>query len=285
VTVEDPSARGFVVDAPGMKYTDLGTEFGVQVSQSGEQEMHVFRGRVRAEQGARSSEQGAGSKEQGASGARSPLVVSAHEAIRVAAPDPSGKPSKPIQFIAADEKRFVRVILDPFPIFGTGVGLNRGEADTHWQITAVSTIPTFKPRPAVVTDQGRFSTRGSKSTGQFISDAADPTGQPDGCRWTLRTEFDLSGFDPDTASIAGRFSVDDFLIDVRLNGKPVPVATRGNVETMSPLKIEKGFIAGKNVLEIVIENSRPPPGSRHDPNCMGLCVQWQGTGRKLTIGD
>ncbi len=59
-TVEHPLARGFEINTPGMKYTDLGTEFGVLVAQNGEQEVHVFRGKVRAEE--------AGSTEQGAAG-------------------------------------------------------------------------------------------------------------------------------------------------------------------------------------------------------------------------
>ena len=34
VTVEKPQARGFEVVSPGMKYTDLGTEFGVLVAEN-----------------------------------------------------------------------------------------------------------------------------------------------------------------------------------------------------------------------------------------------------------
>lgn len=40
---------GFVVDMPRMKVTDLGTEFGVSVSASGESRVQVFDGKVRAE--------------------------------------------------------------------------------------------------------------------------------------------------------------------------------------------------------------------------------------------
>jgi hypothetical protein len=113
VTVEDPLARGFEIRTQGMTYTDLGTEFGTLVTPNGEQEMHVFRGRVQAEQ---STQQGPGSKGQGATGSGSrvptprstPLVVSAHQGIRVAASNVSGKPGKPIELIAADEKQFVR---------------------------------------------------------------------------------------------------------------------------------------------------------------------------------
>ncbi len=56
VTADKPSARGFTIHAPGMTYTDLGTEFGVLVAPAGQQEVHVFRGRVQAVQGAESKE-------------------------------------------------------------------------------------------------------------------------------------------------------------------------------------------------------------------------------------
>jgi hypothetical protein len=106
VNVEDPDAHGFEIDAPGMKYTDLGTEFGVFVAKDGRQEMLVFRGQVQAEQ---SMEQGAAQpgREQGNRpspqfpGPRS-LLLSAHQAISVAAP------GKPIERVVADEKEFVR---------------------------------------------------------------------------------------------------------------------------------------------------------------------------------
>ena len=56
VTADKPSAHGFTVVSPGMMYTDLGTEFGVMVAPSGQQEVHVFRGREQ-----RNKERGAGS--------------------------------------------------------------------------------------------------------------------------------------------------------------------------------------------------------------------------------
>jgi hypothetical protein len=95
VRVEDPDARGFAVYAPGMKYTDLGTEFGVSVAKDGSQEMHVFRGKVQAEATAVGAE--------GGSEHPSSLTFSANQAVRIVAP---GKPMAPIP---VDEKQFVRV--------------------------------------------------------------------------------------------------------------------------------------------------------------------------------
>ncbi len=122
VTAETPSARGFEVGAPGMKYSDLGTEFGLLVSATGQQEVHVFRGRVRAEQGAESKEPQPESRPspsaKGAAGERSsgtplptprsrPMVLAALEGLRVAAPNAAGEPARPTERIAADEKLFV----------------------------------------------------------------------------------------------------------------------------------------------------------------------------------
>jgi hypothetical protein len=119
-TVENPLAKGFEIRTPGMKYTDLGTEFGVLVARDGPQEMHVFRGKVQAE----ASGQGPGASGQwpvadgqntgntqrvpGAAPATrhappAPLVLAADEALRIAGP------SKPPERIVADDRRFVRM--------------------------------------------------------------------------------------------------------------------------------------------------------------------------------
>ena len=151
VSVDRARVKGFQIDTRGMKYTDLGTEFGVLVAATGEQEVHVFRGTVRVEQG---DELGAGSREQnnlpspsgrgaggeGGSGsplpdhrymvpARSPLILAANQAIRVAAPDASGKHDKPIERVVANQRQFVRALppatgLDLVDIVAGGDGLS-----------------------------------------------------------------------------------------------------------------------------------------------------------------
>jgi hypothetical protein len=127
VTVLDPLVKGFEVRAPGMKYTDLGTEFGVSVSANGEQEMQVFRGMVQAEemtdessgtgnaepasgppQGVQSVTGSDGSHPPSPSSHKPPAVLSANQGLHVAAPDPSGKRPKQVERIAANDKQFVR---------------------------------------------------------------------------------------------------------------------------------------------------------------------------------
>ena len=116
-TVEGPRAKGFDIQTPGMKYTDLGTEFGVRVAKDGVQEVHVFRGTVQAEEavvsGQWSVDSGTATAENSnpaISNLKSkiqnpkspPLLLTAHEAIRVVAAD------QPIQRIAAAPQQFVR---------------------------------------------------------------------------------------------------------------------------------------------------------------------------------
>ena len=47
--VENETAKGFTVRTPTASITDLGTQFGVEVSRSGETTSHVFRGSIRVQ--------------------------------------------------------------------------------------------------------------------------------------------------------------------------------------------------------------------------------------------
>jgi hypothetical protein len=284
VTVKKPSARGFAVEAPGMKYTDLGTEFGVLVAENGEQEVHVFRGKVQAETAMSHPD---GTRRQGRdSNPRSPLpaprtvLLSAHEAIRIASPD------KPMEQIAADEKQFVRAILEPFAVFGTGMGLDRGARDPNWEITQISTDAKFKPQSAVVAAPDQNYAPDNRAKAQWISNSKSRDDMPVGCRWTLRSHFDLAGFDPSSARIEGQISADDFVVQIRMNGKAVRIP-EGNRDAMLyrkwlPLRIDEGFVSGDNVLEIVIENGDGVSPEQRSPisSPMALCVELNGLAHK-----
>jgi hypothetical protein len=107
-TVESPQAKGFEVNTPGMKYVDFGTEFGVLVQEGGPQEVHVFRGKVQAEQSGQLPV--VGGQNTGIASATpathhpppATLLLAANEALRMAAP--SAAPER----IAAAPRQFVR---------------------------------------------------------------------------------------------------------------------------------------------------------------------------------
>ena len=96
--VEGKTAKGFIVRTPTATVTDLGTEFGVEVSQNGATESHVFRGAVCVEM--RSdfiSDQKADRV----------VVIRENESVRVEKSPPGGglrltllhKPREPMQFV------------------------------------------------------------------------------------------------------------------------------------------------------------------------------------------
>ena len=199
-----------------------------------------------------------------------PLILTAHQALRIASP------GKPIERFTADETRFFRRMPEPFPLFSTGVGLDRGANDPHWDLVAVSTDPGFRPRAAVVaqpTNQVYF--RPSRDKAQWLSLSDDFPNMPKDCVWFFRTKFDLTGFDSATARIEGQLCADDFLIELRLNGKPLPLPAGLEGRTLfaqeTPLRIDRNFSPGVNTLEVVIKNHVGP---------MALMIDWHGTARR-----
>ena len=308
VTVLDESARGFEIDTPGMKYTDLGTEFGVLVATDGMQEVHVFRGKVQAEEAEVVSGQwpvdsekntlpspsavpsgGRGAGGEGPSASHSPLttshfsplILTANQAIRITAPDNFGRRSRPIERIAADETQFVRAMPapkpEPFALFNTGVAVDHEVDDLHWQITAVSTDPKFQPRPAVVIHDQSKSVDGSRP----ISLNKPAQTMPGGCQLTFRTQFDLSDFDSATARIEGECFADDWVVQVRINGRQaaIPPVDKSHAAATMPLHIDDGFLPGRNALEIVVENAGAP-GTLTPANTMCLWTHLKGTARR-----
>jgi hypothetical protein len=129
VTAETPSARGFEVQTPGMRYTDLGTEFGVLVAQNGEQEVHVFRGTVQAEADKDRAIGRGGERENSmpprppVSPSPPPLLLSANESIRVEKPQDNAPPvmvrqaAKPGQFVRSGQMAQVIAKLDRWKQF------------------------------------------------------------------------------------------------------------------------------------------------------------------------
>jgi hypothetical protein len=194
--------------------------------------------------------------------------------------------------IAVNEKRFYRAMpLEPFALFSTGVGLDRGANDPHWEITKISAdLPFYrqnqlgKPQAAVVAMPAESYVPDNRDKAQWISDSREKGIMPDGCRWTLRTHFDLSGLDPSTARIEGRISVDNYLVEIRVNGERVAIPEGNRAEHLHkkwlPLKIEEAFVAGDNTLEIVIENGKTSEGTG---SAMGLCIDWTGAARPLNL--
>src|SRR5258708_2895997 len=128
-------------------------------------------------------------------------------------------------------------------------------ADTHYALSLVVAIATSNPIPpwAVSTPQSKWINPTPKV----------PTGSDPGL-YIYRTSFDLTGFQPSTALLAGRMAVDD-AVTVKLNG--FAVASAGGFVSLQSFSITQGFIEGVNALEFAVVNA----GSA--PNPTGLRVE------------
>ena len=130
-----------------------------------------------------------------------------------------------------------------------------GATDPNWTITAkpglTGTFPAFatKPDPAWLPN---------RSSSRWISSKADATLGDSPGSYTYRTSFDLTGFDPTTVQIRMQVSVDDELVDVKLNGQSLglKIPPGGGIpfRVSHGMQISSGFISGINTLEFIVNN-------------------------------
>lgn len=94
--------------------------------------------------------------------------------------------------------------------------------------------------------------------GHDESTAEDPAGY-----YTYTTTFDLTGFNPTTASLTGQWSTDNPGIEILLNGNVFPFTTPDNAfnQGFFPYAINSGFSAGVNTIQWVASNTFCPPPS------------------------
>ncbi len=257
----------FFVRTPTAIVTDLGTEFGVEVGENGETTSHVFRGTVKV--------QIAGN------GDRQVVVLGANETARV---NKNAKQIAKVRRASIRPDSFVRRMprRARIEVFNTGVGLNEGDADPHWQIVAVSNDPKFKPRSAVVAWADRPSQfrPNDPSRSQWISTADQLPDLPDDVTYTFRTTFELADYVPGSAKLRIGFMADNHVQAVRLNGKNISVPGHGYLAPfVDPhwFFIEKGFVEGTNVLEFDVLNGVPGERTPSGISPMALLVELEGS--------
>jgi len=79
--------------------------------------------------------------------------------------------------------------------------------------------------------------------------------------YTYRTTFNLSGFDPTTASLTGQWAADNEGSNILLNGLPTG-NTAGGFNSWSSFTISSGFRADVNTLDFIVNNGGGSTGLR-----------------------
>ncbi len=228
------------IKTPNASITDLGTEFGVSVDQQQVTHLHVFKGRVSA---STLDANGKTAQQQ---------TVLVNKAVSL---QPKTGAIEPAPVDTAD--RFVRRVLFPLPLYSTGVGLAEGDDDPHWEIVAAKNVQNFSPQQAVIATPAHSYGPHDSVQSQWVSLTKELSGVGENTSFTFRTTFDLSGFDPATASIVGSFSVDNQVTAIRVNGIEVlvPEHPADGFQKMFSFSVDPEHLeAGRNRLELDIFN-------------------------------
>jgi hypothetical protein len=129
-------------------------------------------------------------------------------------------------------------------LYNTGQGLGDGMFDPHWQI--------LSPLQQAVT------VNAASLPGTWLANTADSrwvwqssNGQPINVTRTFRTTFDLTGYDPSTAAIWGRWATDNDGLNILLNGNGTGQTSPG-FGSWTSFSLSGGFIAGVNTLDFVV---------------------------------
>ena len=137
------------------------------------------------------------------------------------------------------------IISDLFPtgVDSSGTPLGDGVSDPHYFILETTSS-------GVVINENKIHNAwvSHSSNSNWIWQEA--TGEPVKVTRTFRTTFDLTGLDPNTASISGKWAVDNQGLDILVNGISTGQTNFG-FEELTTFNINSGFVDGLNTLDFV----------------------------------
>jgi hypothetical protein len=154
-------------------------------------------------------------------------------------------------------------------LFNTGVDasgtpLANNASEIHYAL--VSVPPTGTTAVRVATSANGFPIGpwlGDDSISAWIGPASDASLNGPAGDYDYQTTFDLTGFNPATASISGQWSVDNSNVDILINGVSISPALGGSsFDHWTSFAVNGGFVAGINTLDFVMNNGSGPTGLR-----------------------
>jgi hypothetical protein len=171
-------------------------------------------------------------------------------------------------------------------LYNTGVNasnvvLGNGVADSHYTLT---TVPSGSTSTQAITSAGGFPIGpwlGDNTVSRWIVPANGDGDNAAAGDYVFRTTFDLTGFDPATASISGQWLADNRGLDILLNGVSLNFTTSnppGNFTVWTTFLITSGFQAGLNTLDFLVRNDVQATG-----NPVGLRVEMTGTASPVPL--
>lgn len=160
----------------------------------------------------------------------------------------------------------------------TGALLPGGTVEPHYRLIQSADPAASGPNAYVINEGWPIAPAASGPwlangpTSKWIGPQANQSSGNQAGNYTFRLAFDLTGLDPDTAVITGRWSSDNAGVDVLLNDASTGINYDGNFSAISAYwTINSGFVEGTNTLDFIVNNA----GTTVSP--IGLRVELSGT--------
>ncbi len=150
------------------------------------------------------------------------------------------------------------VFADPLIVFNTGVN------NSNFVLPVTSTDPHYTaPGPTFVLSQIPGVWLANDSVSEWIGpDTIDGSTLTGGVYSLIyRMTVDLTGFDPSTAVLTGRWSTDNAGTDIKVNGT-TSGSTSSGYSAWTPFSLTNGFVAGINNIDFAWSNAGGQGGLR-----------------------
>ncbi len=175
-------------------------------------------------------------------------------------------------------------------LFSSGVGtdgvvLAPGALDPHYSLTESAAGTPPPPAIAATVTLNNPSWLANDTTSSWISVTNPGTGRPAPGKYSYRTTFDLTGFNPAAAQINLQVAVDNSLTNVAFNGVFTGLGYSNFNAFSGVFSLTSGFVAGTNTLDFIVSNtgtSTSPTGLR--VNASGTATKTVPTNTPIVLG-
>lgn len=148
-------------------------------------------------------------------------------------------------------------------LFGTGQGAVAPGPDAHYSVTAQPVgggLPAVPRAADILNPVNNPPSYINGNTFNWVGPTANSNSVPvPAGTYTYETTFDLTGFDPTTATFSGQFAADNGAT-LFLNGVNTGFISPGQT-ALTSYTLSTGFLAGVNTLSFVLVNNDDAPGS------------------------
>ena len=266
---ETASSKGFIVRAPHMDVTDLGTRFGVDADADGTV-VKVFEGEV--EVAHRDAKDGA-----------EPTRLLTDQAAS------ASSVHSEVTRVNLDADRFAELMPTLIPLQATGQGLAVGDIDPMWKIVAIDGKPLASPQAVRVNGIANYVLHfpNDPASSQFIA-WPSPVDPPEGgsTTYTFRTHIDIpETMNPDGARLVMKYMADNALDSVVVNGRHIDIQNKTDMKEFNRWArsdVKGPFVRGRNTIDMVVRNQWSPDTQF---NLVGMRLVWRLEGWTAGLGN